>query len=131
MREQRRKDTIFHFGEPQRLTPPALFAPLGTMLVPKSIQIIGSELAIAWSDGKENFFTFEQLRRASPSAENQGERDILGVQHGGIQGVVSFEGVRVLRWDWIGNYALRFEFSDGHRTGLYSYDYLRSLGQEP
>ena len=27
----------------------------------------------------------------------------------------------------IGNYALRFEFSDGHRTGLYSYDYLRSL----
>jgi DUF971 family protein len=27
----------------------------------------------------------------------------------------------------VGNYALRFEFSDGHRTGLYTYDYLRAL----
>ena len=27
----------------------------------------------------------------------------------------------------VGNYALRFDFSDGHRTVLYSYDYLRKL----
>ena len=30
-------------------------------------------------------------------------------------------------WEQVGNYALRFDFSDGHRTGLYSFDYLRVL----
>jgi DUF971 family protein len=35
----------------------------------------------------------------------------------------------VLGWEQIGNYAICFNFSDGHRTGLYSYDYLRDLGR--
>ena len=30
-------------------------------------------------------------------------------------------------WERIGNYAIRFDFSDGHRTGLYAYDYLFQL----
>jgi DUF971 family protein len=33
----------------------------------------------------------------------------------------------VQAWDRVGNYALRFGFSDGHQTGLYTYDYLRAL----
>ncbi|MDB6115234.1 MAG: hypothetical protein JWQ62_2179, partial [Lacunisphaera sp.] len=40
----------------------------------------------------------------------------------------NFVGVEVTGWERIGNYALRFEFSDGHRTGLYSYELLRQLG---
>ena len=40
-------------------------------------------------------------------------------------------GVRVLGWEQVGNYAIRFEFSDGHGTGLYTYDYLRRLGSAP
>lgn len=98
------------------------------MIEPTNIQLIGSEVAIAWSDGSETYTTFERLRSASPSAENQGERDILGVRHGGVSGPVSHAGVRVLGWDKVGNYAIRFSFSDGHRSGLYAYDYLRSLG---
>ena len=39
----------------------------------------------------------------------------------------SFPGVTVVRWERVGNYAICFEFSDGHRTGLYTYDYLRGL----
>jgi DUF971 family protein len=39
--------------------------------------------------------------------------------------------VRVTGWEQIGNYAIRFKFSDGHGTGLYTYDYLRTLGQAP
>ncbi|HEY5078261.1 MAG TPA: gamma-butyrobetaine hydroxylase-like domain-containing protein [Opitutaceae bacterium] len=34
----------------------------------------------------------------------------------------------MLSWEQVGNYAIRFDFSDGHRTGLYTYDYLRKLG---
>lgn len=94
------------------------------MLSPSNIQIVGNEIAIAWSDGQESYYTFERLRAISPSAENQGEVDILGVRHGG-GGDPRFTGVRVLRWAIVGNYAIRFEFSDGHNSGLYSYEYLR------
>jgi DUF971 family protein len=95
---------------------------------PANIQLIGDEVAIAWSDGAETYVSAPRLRAASPSAETQGERDVLGRQYGGGGGR-DFAAVRVLGWDIIGNYAVRFEFSDGHRTGLYAFDYLRKLGE--
>lgn len=96
------------------------------MHAPANIQLIGTELAIIWDDGLESYFPAEKLRAASPSAENIGERDIFGQRYGG-DGPRSFPGVTIRGWEQVGNYALRFDFSDGHRTGLYSYDYLRSL----
>ncbi len=98
------------------------------MHAPRDIQIIGQEVAIVWDDGVESYYTFERLRAASPSASNQGERDILGNQYGG-DSRKSFPGVRVEGWERVGNYAIRFDFSDGHRTGLYSFEYLRNLAQ--
>lgn len=94
---------------------------------PVNVQLIGQEVAIAWDDGAESYYRGERLRAASPSAANIGERDILGVKYGG-DGPKHFPGVTVTGWEIVGNYAIRFEFSDGHRTGLYSYDYLRQLG---
>lgn len=96
------------------------------MHTPIDIQVIGNEVAIRWDDGAESFFTGEVLRGASPSAETQGERDIFGQRYGG-NGPRNFGGVTVVGWERVGNYAIRFDFSDGHRTGLYSYDYLRDL----
>jgi DUF971 family protein len=94
---------------------------------PVNIQLIGQEIAIVWDDGTESYFAFEKLRAASPSAANLGETDIMGNKYGG-DGPKKFPGVEVTGWAQVGNYAIRFEFSDGHRTGLYSYDYLRKLG---
>lgn len=105
---------------------PALSFLSRTMHTPVDVQIIGQEVAIRWSDGAESFFPAERLRAASPSAETQGERDIFGRQYGG-HGPRTFDGVTVRAWDRVGNYALRFVFSDGHQTGLYTYDYLRAL----
>jgi DUF971 family protein len=96
------------------------------MHVPANIQLIGREVAIVWDDGVESYYLGEDLRAASPSASNQGEVDILGHRHGG-DGPRHFPGVTVLGWEQVGNYALRFDFSDGHRTGLFSFDYLRRL----
>ncbi len=101
------------------------------MRLPVNIQLIGREVAIVWDDGVETYHEFEALRAASPSAANIGERDILGNQYGG-DGPKKFSGVEVVNWERVGNYALRFDFSDGHRTGLYSFDLLRTLGgQQP
>jgi len=100
------------------------------MQTPRNIQLIGDEVAISWSDGAESYLRQDLLRRASPSAENLGERDVFGNQYGGGS-KASHSGVRVVGWEQVGNYAIRFDFSDGHGTGLYTFDYLRKLGILP
>jgi len=98
------------------------------MDAPRNIQLIGNELAIVWQDGTESYLAASALRAASPSAETAGERDILGTVHGGERGK-DYSGVEIVDWQFIGNYAIRFRFSDGHATGLYSYELLRGLGR--
>ncbi|MDQ8204400.1 DUF971 domain-containing protein [Pelagicoccus sp. SDUM812003] len=99
------------------------------MTRPKTIQLIGSELAILWEDGAETYISSAKLRAASPSAETAGERDIFGKQHGGEFGK-DYSQVEIRDWQPVGNYALRFRFSDGHATGLYSFELLKSLGDQ-
>lgn len=99
-------------------------------LHPLDVQLIGSEVALRWSDGRESYITFATLRAASPSAEVRGERDIFGHRYGG-EAPKDYRGVEVKGWERVGNYAIRFDFSDGHRTGLYSYELLRKLGELP
>jgi len=103
-----------------------LCASLSQMLKPRDIQLIGHEVAILWEDGSESYFPMEFLRERSPSAENQGETDVLGNRYGG-DGPKKFPGVTVTGWHLVGGYAIRFQFSDGHQTGLYSFQYLREL----
>ena len=96
------------------------------MKPPKLLQAVGTEIAIAWDDGSESYYPMDYLRAKSPSAENQGEVDILGNRHGGDDRE-EFPGVKVTGWEFVGNYAVRFGFSDGHQTGLFSWDYLRQI----
>lgn len=98
------------------------------MIQPTNIQLIGNELAIVWQDGSETYISAPKLRAASPSAETAGERDVLGTLHGGESGK-DYSAVEILSWQFVGNYAVRFRFSDGHATGLYSYELLKRLGE--
>ncbi|CAN5430713.1 hypothetical protein BH23VER1_BH23VER1_02930 [soil metagenome] len=96
------------------------------MTTPDDIQCVGDTVAIRWSDGSEDYFPMEKLRAASPSASNQGERDLMGIVHGGTD-QTEFPGVRVTGWQAVGGYAIAFAFSDGHDSGIYSFDYLKAL----
>jgi len=96
---------------------------------PEELQLIGGELAVRWPDGREDYFSPEFLRERSPSAENVGEVDILGQRHGGAAGNDS-AGVTLEGWDLVGSYGARLEFSDGHNTGIFTWAYLRELGEE-
>ena len=71
----------------------------------------------------------ESLRALSPSAENVGEPDIFGRIHGG-DSRTEFPGVTVTGYEIVGRYAIRFIFSDGHQTGLFSFPYLLKIGDE-
>lgn len=96
------------------------------MRPPRDMQIIGDFLALTWADGVQQSWRAEFLRERSPSAENLGEVDILGQRRGG-EGPRRFPGVTVTTLTPVGNYAVTLVFSDGHRTGIYSWAYLRSL----
>ena len=102
---------------------------MATRLTPTSIQPIGSELAIAWSDGAESYLPLDLLRRACPCAACGGEPDVLGhvVRPQVAYTPQSFilNGVAV-----VGGYALQPAWADGHGTGLYTFPYLRRLASE-
>jgi len=98
------------------------------MIAPLDIQLIADEVAIKWQDGSENYSPMPFRRAASRSAEQTGERDLLGKLHGG-SGQQEYPGIRVVRWAPVGGYAIQFTFSDGHNTGLYTYAYLKELAE--
>ena len=81
-------------------------------------------LDIAFDDGSSFSLPFELLRVYSPSAEVRG--------HGQGQEVLQLgkRDVGVTALDPVGNYAVQPTFTDGHNTGLYSWDYLYKLGKE-
>lgn len=93
----------------------------------KNSAVVGGELALAWGDGVESYLPVELLRRSCPCASCQGEPDALGrvVRPEVVLGAGSME-LRSL--EEVGGYALRLYWGDGHSTGIYTFSYLRSLG---
>ncbi len=91
-----------------------------------NVQVIGSELALAWDDGGESYFALEALRRACPCAACGGEPDVMGevIRPRNDHTPASF----VLRsYEFVGGYGLQPRWGDGHATGIYSFEYLRRL----
>lgn len=80
-------------------------------------------LEIKFDNNTECMLSCEFLRIYSPSAEVRG--------HGHGQEVLQIgkEDVNITAIEPIGNYAVKLVFSDGHDTGLYSWDYLYDLAQ--
>lgn len=97
------------------------------MLKVTEIQFIGTEVAIKFEDESEGYIPMDSLRSLSPSAETQGERDLMGEQISPDQKGRDFSGVNVTGWAPVGGYAIQFTFSDGHNTGIYSFDYLKEI----
>jgi DUF971 family protein len=81
-------------------------------------------LEIAFDDGQRFSLPCEYLRVFSPSAEVRG--------HGPGQEVlqVGKRDVEIKEIEPVGNYAVKLGFSDGHDTGLYSWEYLHELGEK-
>ncbi len=81
-------------------------------------------LEIAFSDGARFRIPFELMRVYSPSAEVQG--------HGPGQEVLQTgkRNVTLLGLDPVGNYAVQPDFSDGHNSGIFTWEYLYFLGTQ-
>lgn len=80
-------------------------------------------MEVVFSDGKAFRLPYEFLRVHSPSAEVRG--------HGPGQEVLQTgkRAVEIRSLDPVGSYAVQPAFSDGHATGIYSWEYLYHLGE--
>ena len=94
--------------------------------VPQSITVHAKSRVreVGFSDGAVFRIPFELMRIYSPSAEVQG--------HGPGQEVLQTgkRQVELLGLDPVGNYAVQPRFSDGHDSGIFSWDYLYHLGAD-
>lgn len=117
--------------------------PLGMNPAPAHLDLkLDRGLTVVWNDGQSSYYSIAYLRRMSPSADMRQLRDEMkknpltvlpsGGAAGGASGGVpgGGGGLRAISAELVGNYAIKIVFSDGHSTGLYSWDYLRQIDPE-
>ena len=87
-------------------------------------------LTITWQDGRESVYPIAHLRRLSPSADMRELRKSMKKNPLTILPSGSGSGggsVTAVDAEMVGNYAIKIIFSDGHATGIYTWDYLREI----
>jgi len=94
---------------------------------PKNFKNEGNQLKVEWTDGHESMHYHKYLRENCPCALCQGEPDLLGSVK--ILGQTIPDDIRPKEVSPVGRYAINIIWSDGHRTGIYTFDYLRGLCQ--
>jgi DUF971 family protein len=99
-------------------------------MIPKSVEQISDQaIAITWDDETQNIFFAEKVRGKCPCAgckdanENKPNANPFNILKANPNNVL-FKS-----WEMVGRYAIRFSFSDGHSTGIFTFDYLQEIGE--
>ena len=92
----------------------------------------GAGVDITWADGHESHYDFTYLREECPCAtcnDERGKKQAFAAAAPAPSAVLPMfkPKPRAKSAAVMGNYAVQISFSDGHSTGIYSYDHLRSI----
>lgn len=91
-------------------------------------------VTLEWADGGSTYYSVTYLRKWSPSADQRQLREEMDANPLAVLPAAMFasagEPLTIVDAKLIGNYAIAFEFSDGHATGIYSWEYLREIDPE-
>jgi len=97
-------------------------------VTPKDLKVrIGEQrLLVEWNDGTHSEYSLDELRRRCPCASCRTERE---EKNANPLKILKFDptDVRVESADLVGNYAIKFRWSDGHDTGIFEFRALRAL----
>ena len=96
---------------------------------PKSIEQISEQvIAIKWDNEKESILFAENVRKNCPCAPCKEKKE---QKASGPFKILKSNPSTVWfnSWEYVGNYAVRFGFSDNHTTGIYTYEYLKEIGE--
>lgn len=97
---------------------------------PTQIKRFLDGIAIQWSDGHRSEHSHKLLRQKCPCArckavlEDENPLRVLPSED-------FFENLKVVNIQPVGRYAIRLTWNDGHRTGIYPFELLRSLNTNP
>ena len=82
-----------------------------------------AQVRLEWGDGHQSVYAFERLRAACPCAECQAYRSETDPLTRAAVVSLGLVGANL-----VGNYAIQLTWDDGHRFGIYTWEYLRALG---
>tara|TARA_B100000809_G_scaffold259461_2_gene304519 strand:- start:2494 stop:2811 length:318 start_codon:yes stop_codon:yes gene_type:complete len=99
---------------------------------PTQLELLdGKRLRIQWSSGEQREYSAHELRENCPCATCREKRQNKSNESASLLPVLSPEEtlpLTISAMNPMGNYAYNIEFSDGHNTGIYSIEFLHSLG---
>ena len=97
---------------------------------PTRIERGTTSLEIRWKDSHHSELSYRRLREKCPCARCEATRlgkDPFHILPSGD----FFENLRLLEIQRVGRYAVRLIWNDGHRTGIYTFQFLRELSENP
>ncbi|MFG0293020.1 MAG: gamma-butyrobetaine hydroxylase-like domain-containing protein [Phycisphaerales bacterium JB050] len=101
---------------------------------PANLNLVKDQgLTIDWADGSRSYYPIAYLRKMSPSAEARKLREDLAKNPLTVlptapkRGGANSGPLVATSAELVGHYAIRIRFSDGHDTGIYSWQYLREI----
>jgi len=111
--------------------------PLDPRRKPTAVRVhikTGAGVDITWADGHASHYAFAYLREECPCATCNDERGKKEAFSAAAPGSGSFPPLPMFKpkpsaeaATVVGNYAIQISFTDGHATGIYSYDHLRTI----
>ena len=91
-------------------------------------------LTVHWMDGRISFYPIAYLRKLSPSADARQLREEMAKNPLAVLPASNVSNsnapLTATGAEMVGNYAVRIIFSDGHDTGIYSWDYLNEIAPD-
>lgn len=112
---------------------------LGRHVTPEKIERNGeSGLNIWWSDGSSREYTVYELRNGCPCATCREKKRAKELEHVTdkpkslpILSAAELQPLKIVRMLPVGNYAYNIAFTDGHDSGIFTFDLLLQLGRSP
>lgn len=88
-------------------------------------------LVIEWSDGQKQSYSLRELRDSCPCATCREKRSQPPAAASllPVLSAADLAPLKLLGAKPVGQYAYSLDFSDGHNTGIYTFEFLRELGQ--
>lgn len=95
---------------------------------PKKIKIEDkNKLLLTWDDQKTSIISLKYLRDQCPCAGCKGETILFKTFRPPKPTILSPEMYKIKNIEIVGDYAIQISWKDGHNTGIYSWDYLKTL----
>ena len=92
-----------------------------------TFETVNDLMLFKWGDGLESYINLKILREKCPCADCEGEKDVFGNIYKGRTSLINENSFLLKGIQPVGYYALRPFWNDGHHSGIYSFEFLRTL----